>query len=123
MARLGEADVILICVPTPLSTSRDPDLRYVESTTRKIAETLRPGQLVFLESTTYPGTTKDVLLPLLNESGLTAGEDFFLAYSPEREDPGNKNFTAGTIPKVVGGLEPNSTKSVSYTHLTLPTKA
>ena len=110
MQRLGEADVIMICVPTPLSTSRDPDLRYVESTTRMIAKSLRPGQLVILESTTYPGTTKDVLLPILNESDLVAGEDFFLAYSPEREDPGNKNFTAGTIPKVVGGLEPNSTK-------------
>jgi UDP-N-acetyl-D-glucosamine dehydrogenase len=110
MSRLAEADVILICVPTPLSTSRDPDLRYVESTTQTIAKSLRPGQLVVLESTTYPGTTKDVLLPILKESGLQEGEDFFLAYSPEREDPGNKNFTAGTIPKVVGGLEPNSTE-------------
>ena len=110
MARLAEADVILICVPTPLSDSRDPDLSYVELTTQAIAKTLRPGQMVVLESTTYPGTTKDVLLPILNESGLTVGEDFFLAYSPEREDPGNPNFTAGTIPKVVGGYEPNSTK-------------
>ena len=110
MSRLKEADVILICVPTPLSESRDPDLRYVEMTTKAIAKSLRPGQLVILESTTYPGTTKDLLLPILTESGLTAGEDFFLAYSPEREDPGNQNFTAGTIPKVVGGLEPNSLK-------------
>ena len=110
MSRLGEADVVLICVPTPLSDSRDPDLKYVEMTTQAIAKSLRPGQMIVLESTTYPGTTKDVLLPILRESGLTAGEDFFLAYSPEREDPGNPNFTAGTIPKVVGGLEPNSLK-------------
>lgn len=110
MGRLAEADVILICVPTPLSDSRDPDLSYVELTTQAIADALRPGQMVVLESTTYPGTTKDVLLPILNGSGLSIGEDFFLAYSPEREDPGNPNFTAGTIPKVVGGYEPNSTK-------------
>jgi len=110
MSRLCEADVVLICVPTPLSDSRDPDLKYVEMTTQAIAKSLRPGQMIVLESTTYPGTTKDVLLPILRESGLTAGEDFFLAYSPEREDPGNPNFTAGTIPKVVGGLEPNSLK-------------
>ena len=110
MTRLCEADVILICVPTPLSDSRDPDLKYVEMTTQAIAESLRPGQMIVLESTTYPGTTKDVLLPILQESGLTAGKDFFLAYSPEREDPGNPDFTAGTIPKVVGGLEPNSLK-------------
>ena len=110
MNRLSEADVILICVPTPLSDSRDPDLSYVEMTTESIAKTLRPGQMIVLESTTYPGTTKDILLPILEKSGLKAGEDFFLAYSPEREDPGNPDFTAGTIPKVVGGLEPNSLK-------------
>ncbi len=110
MSRLSEADVILICVPTPLSDSRDPDLTYVELTAQAIAKTLRPGQMVILESTTYPGTTKDVLLPILSKTGLEAGKDFFMAYSPEREDPGNPNFTAGTIPKVVGGLEPTSTK-------------
>lgn len=110
MRRLDEPDVILICVPTPLSSSRDPDLTYVELTTETIAQRLRPGQLVILESTTYPGTTRDVLLPILRSSGLEAGKDFFLAYSPEREDPGNKNYTASTIPKVVGGLEPNSTR-------------
>ncbi len=108
MSRLAEADALLICVPTPLSESRDPDLFYVESTTRSIAETLRPGQLVVLESTTYPGTTRDVMLPILAKSGLTVGEDYFLAYSPEREDPGNPDFSAGGIPKVVGGLEPAS---------------
>ena len=108
MRRLSEADVIVICVPTPLSESRDPDLGYVEGTARFIAAALRPGQLVVLESTTYPGTTRDVVLPILSESKLKAGHDFFLAYSPEREDPGNPQFAAGNIPKVVGGLEPRS---------------
>ena len=108
MSRLAEADAILICVPTPLSESRDPDLTYVEDTTRQIAKTLRPGQLVVLESTTYPGTTRDVMLPILAATGLTVGEDFFLAYSPEREDPGNIDFSASGIPKVVGGIDPLS---------------
>lgn len=106
--RMGEADVILICVPTPLSDSRDPDLKYVISSTEAIAKTLRPGQLIVLESTTYPGTTRDVMLPILEKTGLVAGKDFFVAYSPEREDPGNPNFTADTIPKVVGGICPVS---------------
>lgn len=105
MQRLREADAILICVPTPLSDSRDPDLTYIESTGRRIAAALRPGQLIVLESTTYPGTTRDVLLPLLQASGLKPGADFFLAYSPEREDPGNPKFSAQTIPKVVGGWD------------------
>ena len=106
MSRLNESDAILICVPTPLSESRDPDLTYVEDTTRMIAKTLRPGQLVVLESTTYPGTTRDVMLPILAATGLTVGKDFFLAYSPEREDPGNIDFSASGIPKVVGGIDP-----------------
>jgi UDP-N-acetyl-D-glucosamine dehydrogenase len=105
MQRLAEPDVILICVPTPLSDSRDPDLQYVESTARAIAAALRPGQLVVLESTTYPGTTRDVVLPILEESGLVAGRDFFLGFSPEREDPGNPTYTSGTIPKVVAGVD------------------
>ncbi|MFO7905198.1 MAG: nucleotide sugar dehydrogenase [Pirellulaceae bacterium] len=108
MSRLAEADVILICVPTPLTDSRDPDLSYVENTTRMAAKTLRPGQLVVLESTTYPGTTREVMLPILKESGLEVGDDFFLAYSPEREDPGNIDFSASGIPKVVGGIDPLS---------------
>ncbi len=108
MGRLGEADVLLICVPTPLSDSRDPDLAFVEHTTEAIARTLRPGQLVVLESTTYPGTTRDVMLPILAATGLTVGRDFFLAYSPEREDPGNPTYSAEKIPKVVGGLDPAS---------------
>ena len=108
MSRLAEADALLICVPTPLNSSRDPDLAYVESTTRQIARTLRPGQLVVLESTTYPSTTRDVILPLLGQHGMTCGEDFFLAYSPEREDPGNPDFSARGIPKVVGAIDPSS---------------
>jgi UDP-N-acetyl-D-glucosamine dehydrogenase len=110
MKRLAEADALLICVPTPLSDSRDPDLAYVEATARQIAAVLRPGQLVILESTTYPGTTRDVVLPILAERGLKLGSEFFLAYSPEREDPGNPNYTASGIPKVVGGIEPNSAR-------------
>jgi UDP-N-acetyl-D-glucosamine dehydrogenase len=105
MQRLKEADALLICVPTPLTDSRDPDLSFVESTARSIAKALRPGQLVVLESTTYPGTTRDIVLPILNESGLQVGTDFFLAYSPEREDPGNPHYSASRIPKVVGGID------------------
>ncbi len=108
MDELAEADAILICVPTPLSDSRDPDLKYVEATARSIAKTLRPEQLIVLESTTYPGTTRDILAPILEQSGLKLGEDFFLAYSPEREDPGNPDFSADRIPKVVGGMDPAS---------------
>lgn len=108
MRRLAEADCILICVPTPLSESRDPDLSYVEATVRQIAAVLRRGQLIVLESTTYPGTTRDVVLPILEETGLKVGTDFYLAFSPEREDPGNPNFSATVIPKVVGGIEPAS---------------
>jgi UDP-N-acetyl-D-glucosamine dehydrogenase len=110
MKRLAEADALLICVPTPLSDSRDPDLAYVEATAEQIAAVLRPGQLVVLESTTYPGTTRDVVLPILEKRGLKLGTDYFVAYSPEREDPGNPNFTASGIPKVVGGTEPNSAR-------------
>lgn len=110
VSRMAEADCLLICVPTPLNDSRDPDLSYVESTTEAIAKTLRPGQLVVLESTTYPTTTRDVMLPILDATGLQAGEDFFVAYSPEREDPGNPDFTADGIPKVVGGIDENSGK-------------
>ena len=108
MHRLAEADVLLVCVPTPLSESRAPDLKYVEDTTRQIAQTLRPGQLIVLEGTPYPGTTAEVLLPILSAGGLKVGSDFFLAYSPEREDPGNPVYSAEKIPKVVGGIEPNS---------------
>jgi UDP-N-acetyl-D-glucosamine dehydrogenase len=107
MTRLNEADALLICVPTPLSDSRDPDLFYVESTSQSIAAVLRPGQLVVLESTTYPTTTRDVMIPILNENpaGLKCGTDFFVAYSPEREDPGNPDYSAAGIPKLVGGID------------------
>ncbi|MBN34473.1 MAG: UDP-N-acetyl-D-glucosamine dehydrogenase [Rhodospirillaceae bacterium] len=102
-ARLADADIILICVPTPLTANREPDMRYVEVTTRTIADVLRPGQLVILESTTYPGTTDGMMKPILEESGLVCGRDFLLAYSPEREDPGNAQYGTQQIPKVVGG--------------------
>jgi UDP-N-acetyl-D-glucosamine dehydrogenase len=105
MSRLSEADAILICVPTPLSESRDPDLFFVEETSRSIAKALRKGQLVVLESTTYPTTTRDVVLPILEKSGLKVSKDFLLAFSPEREDPGNPNYSAAGIPKVVGGMD------------------
>ncbi|MEZ6120072.1 MAG: nucleotide sugar dehydrogenase [Pirellulaceae bacterium] len=107
-ARFAEADVLVICVPTPLNDSRDPDLSFVEATVRQIATALRPGQLIVLESTTYPGTTRDILFPILNANDLQLGEEYFLAYSPEREDPGNPDFTASSIPKVVGGMDRRS---------------
>lgn len=110
MSRLKEADCILICVPTPLNESRDPDMTYIEGTTEAIRAALRPGQLVVLESTTYPTTTRDVVLPILSKTGLKSGSDYFLAFSPEREDPGNPDFQAQRIPKVVGGLDPASGK-------------
>ncbi|MBT5020596.1 MAG: nucleotide sugar dehydrogenase, partial [Planctomicrobium sp.] len=118
LSRLAEADVIIICVPTPLNDSRDPDLSYVSGTGESIAKVLRPGQLVVLESTTYPTTTRTVLLPILESSGLKSGEDFFVAYSPEREDPGNPVYSAAKIPKVVGGIDEQSLKLASalYSH-------
>jgi UDP-N-acetyl-D-glucosamine dehydrogenase len=103
--QLEAADVVIICVPTPLTEAREPDLSFIESTGQTLARHLRRGQLVVLESTTYPGTTEEVLQPLLEQSGLKAGRDFFLAYSPEREDPGNAYYSTRTIPKVVGGLD------------------
>ena len=107
MRRLAEADAILICVPTPLDCRREPDLSFIRDTVQAIALTLRPGQLVVLESTTYPTTTRDVVIPLLekNPSGLKCGEDYFVAYSPEREDPGNAMFSTENIPKVVGAAD------------------
>jgi UDP-N-acetyl-D-glucosamine dehydrogenase len=104
---LRDVDAILICVPTPLDGHGSPDLSYVLNSTITVAENLRKGQLVILESTTYPGTTDDEMLPILEAGGLRGGRDFFLAFSPEREDPGNKNFSTATTPKVVGGLTPD----------------
>jgi UDP-N-acetyl-D-glucosamine dehydrogenase len=106
--RLNEPDAVVICVPTPLTDAREPDLTFVVSSAKAVAARLRPGQLVVLESTTYPGTTRQVVQPILEAGGLKAGQDFFLAFSPEREDPGNPSFSAPTIPKVVGGIEPRS---------------
>jgi len=107
--RLPEADSILICVPTPLTRQREPELRYVRATAEEIGKRLRPGQLVVLESTTYPGTTEELLLPRLSADGLRCGEGFFLAFSPEREDPGNPRFSTTNTPKLVGGVDPVST--------------
>lgn len=102
-SKLPAMDCIIICVPTPLNKYREPDMSYVFNTTKTIAGNLRKGQLIVLESTTYPGTTDEDMRPILEESGLKAGEDFYLAFSPEREDPNNKDFSTRTIPKVVGG--------------------
>ncbi len=102
-AGLAKCQVIIVCVPTPLTRHREPDLSYIEDTARTIARHLKPGTLVSLESTTYPGTTSEVMVPLLEKSGLVCGKDFFVGFSPEREDPGNRDFNTVTIPKVVAG--------------------
>ena len=107
-ARLGECDAVIICVPTPLTETRDPDLSYVASTSEQIKATLRPGQLIVLESTTYPGTTDELVAGILETTGLQSGRDFYLAFSPEREDPGNAHYTTTSIPKVVGGCDPDA---------------
>jgi len=109
-ARLKDADAILICVPTPLTRQREPDMTYVVKTTESIARHLRAGQLVVLESTTYPGTTDQVVRPILEKGGLKSGTDFFLAFSPEREDPGNATFNVANIAKIVGGDGPEASK-------------
>lgn len=109
-ARIAEVDTINICVPTPLRKTKDPDMSYVVSATEQIAKYLRPGMLIILESTTYPGTTDELLLPMLEKSGLKCGEDFFLCFSPERVDPGNPKFQTYNIPKVVGGITPRCTE-------------
>ena len=107
-SRLAEPDVLIICVPTPLKGGRDPDLSFIESTTKAIAARLRPGQLVVLESTTWPGTTREVVATILEKAGAVIGETNFLAFSPEREDPGNRDFSTHTIPKVVGADDERS---------------
>jgi UDP-N-acetyl-D-glucosamine dehydrogenase len=105
-SRLAEADAIIICVPTPLTAKKDPDLQYIEKTAESVHKTLRKGQVISLESTTYPGTTDELLLELFKDRGLEVGKDYFLVFSPEREDPGNEKFSTRTIPKVVGGTTP-----------------
>ena len=104
MARLSECDAISICVPTPLSKTRDPDVSFILSASEAVAKALQPGQLIVLESTTYPGTTREVLLPKLEETGMQAGEDFYLCFSPERVDPGNETWVTKNTPKVIGGI-------------------
>ena len=106
-ARLTEVDIIVICVPTPLTVTREPDISYIINVTKEIQKSLKVGQLVTLESTTYPGTTEEVILTMLEETGLKVGKDFFIAFSPERVDPGNKRFTTKNTSKVVGGVTPD----------------
>lgn len=111
-SRIGETDAVIICVPTPLDKHWQPDLNYIIKTTESIAPYVRKNQLISLESTTYPGTTEEVMIPIIEKaSGLTAGQDFMAAFSPEREDPNNPNFSTATIPKVVGGLDENSSRA------------
>ncbi len=112
-SRLDQPDCILICVPTPLTEKMEPDLQYIENTTEAIQENLRKGQLIVLESTTYPGTTEELILPKLESTGLKVGKNFFLGFSPEREDPGNKRFMTHQIPKVVAGVTPSCKKVVT----------
>ena len=107
-AALSDVDIVDICVPTPLRKTRDPDLSFVVQAVEAVARHLRAGQLIILESTTYPGTTEEVMLPILEATGLKAGVDFFVAFSPERIDPGNPTYSTRTIPKVVGGINKES---------------
>ena len=111
--RLREPDAISICVPTPLSKFKDPDVSFIVAATNAVRAALRPGQAIVLESTTYPGTTREVMLPALTSTGLTAGKDFFLAFSPERVDPGNPTWHTRNTPKVVGGITPDCTRVVA----------
>ena len=122
---LGRQEAIIICVPTPLRKTREPDMSFILSATEEIAKRIRKGQLVILESTTYPGTTDEVVLPALEARGLTVGKDFCLAFSPERIDPGNAVYTTRTIPKVIGGITPTCTRAAtalygSIIHRTVP---
>lgn len=110
LKRLGEVDVICITVPTPINHDKSPDMKYVESASKSVSENLKKGQLVILKSTTYPGTTDEVVLPILEKSGLKGGEDFYLAFSPERIDPGNETYGTTNTPKVVGGIDEESTQ-------------
>jgi UDP-N-acetyl-D-glucosamine dehydrogenase len=112
-SRLSEPDAISICVPTPLSKFKDPDVSFIVAATEAVKQTLRPGQAIVLESTTYPGTTREVMQPALESTGLKLGEDFFLAFSPERVDPGNTTWNTRNTPKVVGGITPDCTRVVA----------
>ena len=112
-SEIRDMDCLIICVPTPLDEHEQPDMSYIESASKEIGKNLRKGQLIVLESTTYPGTTREIVKPILEKSKLKAGKDFFLAYSPEREDPGNKEFSVSAIPKVMGGLTDNCLRLTS----------
>ncbi len=112
LARLEEPDCVAICVPTPLSKTRDPDISFVSAATDSVAKTIRPGQAIVLQSTTYPGTTRELMLPALEKGGLEVGRDFFLAFSPERVDPGNPRYNTHNTPKIVGGITPACTRVV-----------
>jgi UDP-N-acetyl-D-glucosamine dehydrogenase len=109
--RIAECDAVIICVPTPLGVHREPDLKYIRMTAEAIAERLHPGQLIVLESTTYPGTTREELLTRFDAKGLVCGRDYFLGFSPEREDPGNEDFNTRTIPKIVGAIDEPSLRA------------
>src|SRR5262249_13335262 len=109
----AKLDTINICVPTPLRKTKDPDMSFIVSAVEQIAKYLHPGMLIILESTTYPGTTEELAKPMLEATGLTAGEDFFLAFSPERVDPGNATYHTHNVPKVVGGFGDESTELAS----------
>ena len=117
--KMKDMDCLIICVPTPLDEHEQPDMTYVTSATNEISRNLSKGQLIILESTTYPGTTREIIKPLLEKTGLRAGEDFFLAYSPEREDPGNKKFSVSKIPKVIGGYTDNCLQLTSELYETI----
>jgi len=122
-ARASEVDALILCVPTPLTQTREPDVSYLVNTARAIAPYLQKKQIVVLESTTYPGTTEELILPILEEgSGLCAGKDFYLAYSPEREDPGNPDYATCTIPKVVGGIDKQSTRLAEALYASIVTE-
>ena len=122
-SRLPAADAVLICVPTPLTRHLEPEMTYVESTAKAMAPHLKPGHLIVLESTTYPGTTRELMVPILEEgSGLKADKDFFVAYSPEREDPGNTEFDTRSIPKVVGAAVPEALEMAKELYATLVPK-
>jgi UDP-N-acetyl-D-glucosamine dehydrogenase len=121
-SRLAETDAVIICVPTPLRKTKEPDISYILAAAEQVKSHLHPTQLVVLESTTYPGTTDEVLLPMLEETGLKLDEDFYLAFSPERVDPGNKQFQTHNIPKVVGGVSPRSTEIAAALYQTIVTE-
>ena len=122
-SKLSEPDILIVCVPTPVGKHNEPDLSFLKNTAETIARYMRKGQLIIIESTTYPGTTEEEILPILSKTSLKVGEDFFLGYSPEREDPGNKKFSTATIPKIVSGITERCLSRVDalYKHIVIKT--